>query len=190
MTPAARAVMRYGAPPLAGSTRTEVMPGPAQPPPLDRVASARSRLEGLSREMMALRLSVDEAVARATLDAMAGEVMAVRALLAPSEVVTEPEVPAEDLCNGCTTHHAACACGEARHRAELAALRLELDVERAVSASLREQLASLADRTLSGDLLAAFKGAVSRAPSSASDPQPQEGVTFFRGSGTGAGGDE
>lgn len=89
----------------------------------------------------------------------------------------------DDLGAGCTTHHAACACGEARHQAELAALRLELDAERAVSASLREQLALLADRTLSGDLLAAFKEAVSRAPSAASDPQPQEGVTFFRGSG-------
>ena len=58
-----------------------------------------------------------------------------------------------DLGNGCTTHHAACACGEARHRAELAALRLELTAERAVSASLREQLASLTGKVLGERIL-------------------------------------
>lgn len=33
----------------------------------------------------------------------------------------------DDLGNGCTTHHAACACGEARHAAEVAALRSALE---------------------------------------------------------------
>jgi hypothetical protein len=54
----------------------------------------------------------------------------------------------DDLGNGCTTHHEACACGEARHRAEFERLRAELNAERAVSASLREQLASLSGKVL------------------------------------------